>query len=111
MLIKGKNKNDFLFLIYNKNYDHNIMKNVKTFNEYISEKKLWMQGVNKEIEEKGTKGALRKSLGKKKGQKISEKELTSGINKLKKKKHLTPSEKKKEKRMVLAETFRKSKKK
>lgn len=88
------------------------MKNVKNFNQFISEKKkFWMQDVNKEIEEKGTKGALRKSLHKKKGEKITASELNKGITKLKKKKNLTAAEKKKEKRMVLARNFRNAKKK
>lgn len=87
------------------------MGKIKSFEEFNESKKNWMQDVKKGIDKKGTKGSLRKELDKKPGEKIKTSEINKEIKKIDNKKNPTSADKKEKKRLVLARTFAKSKKK
>lgn len=70
------------------------------------EEKKWMQKAGKEMEKKGTKGALHKQLGKKEGEKLSKSELEKIKRELQAKAEgdakLTPSDRKLLRRVIFA---------
>jgi hypothetical protein len=70
------------------------------------EEKKWMQKAGKEMEKKGTKGALHKQLGKPEGEKLSRRELESLKRELQAKaegdKKLSPSDRKLLRRVIFA---------
>ena len=70
------------------------------------EEKKWMQKAGKEMEKKGTKGALHKQLGKKEGEKLSKSELERLKRELQAKAEgdakLSPSDRKLLRRVIFA---------
>jgi hypothetical protein len=78
------------------------------------EEKKWMQKAGKEMEKKGTKGALHRQLGKKEGEKLSKSELESKKAALQKKgegdKKLSADERKMLRRIIFALNAMKAKK-
>lgn len=77
--------------------------------EVLQEKKeeaKWMQKAGKEMEKKGTKGALHKQLGKKEGEKLSKSELERLKRELQAKAEgdakLSPSDRKLLRRVIFA---------
>jgi hypothetical protein len=70
------------------------------------EEKKWMQKAGKEMEKKGTKGALHRQLGKKEGEKLSKSELEALKKELQAKaegdKKLSPADRKLLRRVVFA---------
>jgi hypothetical protein len=73
-------------------------------------KAKWMQKASKEMEDKGTKGALRKHFGVKEGEKIPASKVNAEIAKLKAKEKKTEAETKLLRRLVFAKNAKKAKK-